>query len=196
MTDGEQEVPLVISLLNWRKLTSRTHQINQSALLDGLDHAASVQSDMILSTEIGASASTAKPAWCPFEADWTIGAGKRAGEGVGAFIGPRLQERWTTIQDATAPSNTKFNLVDISGTQVLIGVFYAPHVGRGHSHLMQFYLGLDSAWRRLCVRHPRALRILAGDANLPSMWTKTATGDPVPTTRVELFFSQHFLANM
>lgn len=66
-------------------------------------------------------------------------------------------------------------LLEEGEQRILVGVFYAPHVGYGPEERSAFCQSLARAWKQECRSLPSAWKFLAGDANLPS---KTCRLDP------------------
>ena len=53
--------------------------------------------------------------------------------------------------------------------QMISGVFYAPHARYPTEARSRFFKKLAKAWKAACKAHPKEWRILAGDANLPTL---------------------------
>ena len=125
--------------------------------------------DFILSTELGATSLTRKPQGARYDMDWSVSTACTNGTGVGAFFDAPWSGSWVALKETSVSPNMRFYLVGTDAATLLIGVFYAPHQGHGVKRRLTYYKQLHAAWRRVCLTHPNARRILAGDANLPGL---------------------------
>ena len=149
---------LKIQLFNLQVLACKEGDLRDDKLADVLDLASTHDVDIILCTELGTTAWSQPLVNLPYLSDWTIGPKVRPGSGVGAFYKRDLQAAWTLLETESAPEQSRFYIFSSGFDQLLIGVFYAPDSGKPMAHRWSFYRKLQ---------HPKAQRILAGDANLP-----------------------------
>jgi len=181
----------IVGLKNWRQLTNRKGRIRCHAASEGLAEANDIGADVILSTELGIALNTGRMEDGRYELDSEKSRKARPGEGVGAFFEERWQGKWIQVEGRSSLQNARIYLLEEGGCQILLGIFYAPQAGRGVAVRMRFYEGLRRVWREAVEKHPRAWRVLAGDANLPGLFTEKGRAG-----KVENFFREVFERDM
>jgi hypothetical protein len=182
-------------LLNWHVLASRKGQLRLDTLVDGLNKAEAHNCDVLLGTELGATIKTQPLESGLFESDWSHAPKVKPGQGVGAFFHHRWQNRWLLVQIPDCPINCRFYVLNAATSQLLVGVFYAPHSGHLAANRIAYYRKFRQCWSRACAQFPNALKVLAGDANLPGLLFSSPR-EVRASNEVEHFFCDSFLSDM
>jgi hypothetical protein len=115
-----------LCLKNWRQLTNSDGEIKLGPLLEGIAEAQWSNADCILSTEVGATASTKEVELHDFHVDHELSNKALPGQGVGAMFAQQWRGKWVTVDGSGAPTNSRIYLIEEAGKRILIGVFYAP----------------------------------------------------------------------
>ena len=183
-----------LCLKNWRQLTFSNGGFKVPQMMEGLAEAQWNNADCIISNEIGATTNT-----CPFEIDeydFDYEKGDRAvpGQGVGAFLHANWRGKWTVVSRNL--NNCRIYLLEDGNLQILVASFYAPHTGHGVGARSKFYSSLAKVWRRAHQAFPKAWRILAGDANLPSVVKHLAGTRTGSESGINKQFCEDFLVDM
>ena len=167
-------------------------------MLEGLAWASNVDADAILATELGTTKNTKHLTGARYASDWGTGQQARYGEAVGAFIDRRWENHWIQMPVNGAPSNSRFYLIATEHVRLIIGVFYAPHAGKGTDLRLRFYRKLWSAWVTIRQRFPIFWVTIGGDANIPELFNDDVNGvrSIAPKGQVARFFNVTFLSNL
>ena len=184
-----------VAFLNWRKLTDRHGQFRRAPLFDALSAASDVGTDILLSAELGAASHTIDPDTAGFDVDWEPSPGNVVGQGVGAFFASIWEGRWAASRAQLC--NCRFYLVRADAACVAAGVVHAPHTGYPVQVREDFYRSLWKEWTAFIMRHPGAWRVLAGDANLPGLFTPEGRAvAKAKAGRVEAFVLDTFCSSL
>ena len=193
---GDVNETLTIYLKNWRQLTNNEGGFKIGALHEGMAEANWSKADCILATEVGATSGSKLVDIPDFEFDYEVSDKAAPGRGVGALFGPQWKGRWVHLDMLNSPTNSRVYLCEKGGVRVVLGVFYAPHAGHPSEVRSNFYKQLSRAWCKARRMYPGAWRILAGDANLPSLEKDLAGCKTGSETKLNQLFSDLFLIDL
>ena len=138
--------------------------------MDGLEQAEQQKASILLSTELGFTAQTGILEHTRFEVKHTIADKPCKGQGVGAFYDKLSRFTFESIDINHKCNNIQFFLVQEGARQIIICVYYAPHEGYSEEARSAFFKLLGSLIDQVMLGYPTASSIIAGDANLPSIW--------------------------
>ena len=150
---------------------------------------------MILGTELGTTPMSEPLSDSPYTSDWSTQPKVKAGQGVGAFFNKTADFSWSLLPTEGEVAQSRFYHLMHNNQSLLLGVFYAPHAGKSQALRSDYYRRLHSAWLSHSQAHPGAIRVLAGDTNMPELLYDT-NGKMSPTDSISKYWCEQFMPGM
>ncbi len=186
---------LTIQLINWQVLTGKGGQLKEDKLTAACQAATESKVDIILGTELGTTPMTEPLNEGPYVSDWSTHPKVKAGQGVGAFFSKSASFSWAPLSTEEDASQRHFYHLMHNNQSLLLGIFYAPHARKPQLARSKFYETLFSTWMTHRQALPGAIRILAGDTNLPEL-QYDSNGSMTPTDSISRYWCEQFMPGM
>ena len=131
----------------------------------------------------------------PYISDWSTHPKAKAGQGVGAFFSQSASFSWAPLSNEKDDTQSRFYHLKHNNQNLLLGIFYAPHARKPQQERSRFYETLLSIWSSHRQALPGAIKILAGDTNLPEL-RYDSKGSMTPTDSISRYWCEHFMQDM
>ena len=131
----------------------------------------------------------------PYVSDWSTHPRTKAGQGVGAFFSKTASFSWAPLSTEDDATQSRFYHLMHDNQSLLLGIFYAPHARKSQLARSKFYETLFSTWMTHRQALPGAIKILAGDTNLPEL-QYDSSGGMTPTDSISRFWCEQFMPGM
>ena len=131
----------------------------------------------------------------PYVSDWSTHPKVKAGQGVGAFFNRSTSFSWAPLSTEDDATRSRFYHLMHNNQSLLLGIFYAPHARKPQSVRSKYYETLLSTWMTHRQALPGAIRVLAGDTNLPELQYDN-NGSMTPTDSISRYWCEQFMPGM